>query len=358
MGFGFGEPAADLLGDFECVLVPDALHIEKDCGQVIEIGPQVDVLKSVHDRGDLTEPDVGPVGVSDHHDLLELLAPVGLSHAPEKNFSCLGFDRASREVERRASDRVGDILKGQSVAPKGFFGNLDGDFKGTRVVECDLGDARKQSEFIPRSLSQAGEGHLVRVSGEGNLHDGLANDEFRDRRPLGVLGESVDGIHTILDLDKGVVGIRPHDHLEADDTGTLYRNGLESVDSRNALYLFLDADAEGSLDFFGRSSGVLDGNPDDVHCDAGEFLLTNGREGHQAADHQDDHQEIGGHRVLDEPGNDTFQDSFLAWAMMGSTCIPSITTCRGEMQIRSPWARESRMSTSSRSMRMTSTSLR
>jgi len=241
------------------------------------------------------------------------------------------------------------------VTPQGFLGNFHGDLEGARVVEGDLGDAREQGDFVAGGPAESVECHLVGIPGDGDLHDGLAHEELCDNRSFGLLRKAVDGIHPVLDLGDDGVEVRTRDRLDAEDAGSFHRNGLKTIDIRDALDLLLGSHTEGFLDLLGRCARVFDGDADDLYIDAGEFLLVNLGQGHDAPENQHHHQEVGGDGIPNEPGDDGIHEPRSTRAITGSTCMPSTATCSGDVQIRSPSASWVRISTSSRSIRMIST---
>jgi len=56
----------------------------------------MDVLEAVDNGRDFSQQHVGTVGMGDHDDLRELVAPIGLAHGSKQDFSRRGLDRPPR----------------------------------------------------------------------------------------------------------------------------------------------------------------------------------------------------------------------------------------------------------------------
>ncbi len=92
----------------------------------VEAGGEIRFSKTVHDFGDIPDPQT-PTVLGADRDLRELGAGVGLSLASQKNFAGSGLDGTAGEILRVGSHRADHLVEGQVIALKGHLGDLDAD---------------------------------------------------------------------------------------------------------------------------------------------------------------------------------------------------------------------------------------
>ena len=187
------------------------------------------------------------------------------------------------------------------MAPESVLGHLDGDLVGPRAGEFDLGNSRLGGEVVAHPLGDRLEGELVGLTRHGDVHDPEPRQQLGDDGFLGFLRERLDGIDVGLDVVEHAPRVAAEGDLDHHRAGAFVRRGDDLLDAVDALNRLLDADADALLDLFRRRAEVRHLDAHHVELDLGEGLAPDVEHPDQPGDDDEQHQQVGGHRVAREP---------------------------------------------------------
>ena len=343
-------------GDFADVLVAHPGNAHQRRRLAVEAQRLVGVRKAVHHPRDIAQMQAGAVGPGGHQQVFELMAPVGLALGAQQDFPGAGLDGAARQVQGAAPHRLRDLREGEAIAPQGHLGNLYGDFIVAGVLHRGLGDARQAHYVVADFPCEFLQGPLVAWPGYSNVqHIADAGHQAGDGL-FGLLREGVYGVHPVLHLVQRphVVGVLEelHRHLAE----ALVRIGADALHALYAGELFLYAHADALFGFLRRRAQVGHGDADDRDFQIREGLERDLVEGDGAGKNDEAHQQVGGHMVPAEPGDDGLHEEATPGLSTGRTRIPWTALLRVERHTVSPVLKPPLMYTCSPWMRRMSTS--
>ena len=296
----------DGVGDFESVLLTDPKNLHHDRGLSVESGPLVGFREAVNHFGHVAEDELCAVRLGHQSQVFKLGAVIGLPLGSKQDLAAPGLQRPSRQVDGRAPDRIRHSVETQPVAAHGFFRDLDRDLVGGSVDDFRLGNLRQRDQIFAHPLGQLLECQLVGVARDRDIHDLEAVRDFLNGGLFRLFGKCIDRVDAGFDVVERPSQVVSRQDLNGNGATAFSGQRPDLLDSIQVLDRFLDPNAYAFLDLF-RSGSAL-GNADADHIDGvlGENFLLDSRDGHEPANDDYDHHEVGGHAVVREPGNDSF----------------------------------------------------
>ena len=136
------------------------------------------------------------------------------------------------------------------------------------------------------------EGPFRHVAVDEEAHEALSAGDLAHLRPFRVGRERRDAVHLRLDLVERAVDVRPGLELGNDRRESLGGHRGYTVEALHAANLFLDPADDRFLDLFRRGARVGDEDLHAVQGDVGDHLLHETERRVQAADEQDEHDDV------------------------------------------------------------------
>ena len=226
---------------------------------------------------------------------------VRLPHGAQPDLAVLALDRSAWKVDGGPPHGADDVVEGQSVTPQRRLRDFDGDLVGTHAGELDLRDFRQAEQLVAHALGDPLEGELVGPSRDRDIDHPNLGPSLVDDRPLGSCRKRLYRVDPGLDVVEYAAAVGVQGDLYDHQAEALVGRGDDLLDAFDALDGFLDADADRRLDLFRRGARIrhLDGQR--VERDDGEGLAPHAVHADQAADDDERHQQVRGHRIPSEP---------------------------------------------------------
>ena len=315
------DVVVDQRGDLERALFagPEDGDHHRRCH--VEAGELIGLGKPVDDGRDVTEAQPAAVGARPQHEVLVLLAPVGLAGRAEQDLATLRAHRPARQVERGAPNGVGDLVERQPVPSQRHLRDLDRDLVRRCADDVGLCDARDGGQLIADPLRYRLEREGIDVAGDRDIGDLHTAGQLADDRLLGLDRKGCDCVDAALDVVNHLAHIRTELELDDDRTHPFGRRRLDLLDAVDALDGFLDPDRDRFFDLFRRGAKIGHLDVDPAELDLREDLFPDGGHGDDAARHDQDHHEVRRNTVAGEPFDHALHDC-LPTAPATSASVP------------------------------------
>ena len=211
----------------------------------------------------------------------------------EQDLPARGLHHSGGELHRVAADLERHLLQGEAMASQGLLGDLDRYLAVPYTSQLDLSDLLTLQEAIPQGLAQLPKGPLLGVTVDGDLDHLAPVRHQRDGRALRVLWKRLDAIDAVLDVGERPLWLRRGLQLHIDGPVALPRGRDHLLDAIETADLLLDGEDDALLCLRWAGTRVPDAHDDPVHVELGEDLFLDLQPHHDAAEHEDGHQDVG-----------------------------------------------------------------
>ncbi len=299
------EAFPDVGGDFEQRLLPGGFDPDENRRLAVDRRQDALVDEAVADRGDVAQRQDGAVDPGDERYVPELLADLPLAHGVEDHAAGPGAQFAECRVAGGAPDLSRHLGERQPVAAQFLLVHLDGDFAVARAAQSDLGDGRQGQQIVAQVFRRPAQ----RIFGRSRRRHGERHHLDRqllqlDLRAFGVGRRKIlDAFDGAADIRQDLAGIGEGFELDI-QAGEALRGGADDPrDAGQADHAFLDPAVDVLLDLLRRCAGHLHGHGNRAQIDFRNVLDGQLNAGKDAADDQQDQQELGGDGIADEIGD-------------------------------------------------------
>ena len=253
--------------------------------------------------GDVPQQQAGAVRPGPEYDIFEVPLHVGLAYGAQHDVAVAGLHRARRDIQGGRGDSVGDLAQGQVVFAQQLLGYLYGNLVVPGAHDLRGGDLGVGQQLAADLLGQGLQAALPHVTGDlhgqgGELQFGLADNGL-----LRLVREMRDGVDPVLDLVHQlgqVVTFHGLDH----DAGVGFEGvRLNPLDAVHIVDGILDLEHDPLFHLLGRRPGIGCGDENHLYIHFRQDGALDTERGAQAQYHDDDHQQVGGDRVIGEPGD-------------------------------------------------------
>ncbi len=132
-----------------------------------------------------------------------------------------------------------------------------------------------------------------------------AANRYGDPRFLGLDRERQDPVNGVLDIGRRSLRVGTEQQFHRDNPDPLRRVRGDLFHAVQPAHFFLDRQDDSLLDLIGAGAGIHHGYLDHVEVELREDFLLDAERHDQAAQQQEPHQQVGGHRVTGHPGDGT-----------------------------------------------------
>jgi hypothetical protein len=266
-------------------------------GLAVHFQEQAVVAGAARDVRHLAQLDAA-AGLGDHRQVAvvaRVLAQVDAAHLP---LHLALAHLAGGQVPVGLADARRHLVQGQAQALQFPARHGDGDLLVGQSREVHLVDAPAEQFrlVLARQLTQFGQA----AAGEQHPGDGLVADDAGDFGRLRVLGQVAELVHRLLHLVHGGDGIGAFLELDADGADALAGGGGDVLDAGDGLELLFQGRGDALLHVLGGGAAPLHPHRDEVQVEVGEELDVEPGHGEEPGQHQDQHEQVGRHRVVDE----------------------------------------------------------
>jgi hypothetical protein len=244
-----------------------------------------------------------PPGPCDHRDVGEPALVLAALVGPHQHLAGDRLDPAARHLQRRLGDLLGDGVEREPVDAHLLARHLDRDLPGRRAREVDLRDPPVGQELIADLLRQVAQDREVLLPVHDHRQHLGAVGHQADDRALGLLRQADDPVDRALDVGQRLLLVGLDRELGADVAAALGRGRDHALDPVDPADPLLDREDDALLDLRRARAGVGHRDRDQVELGLREHLLLDLQAHQQAADQQEEHQQVGGDRVLRHPGD-------------------------------------------------------
>ncbi len=136
----FLDIAFDQSGNLGRFLIADPKDFDHGCRLAVEGGGGVGFGEGIPYHGDIPQADFCAVRLVDHNDIGITGSEIAAFLGTQKNFSTLGADSATGQVQGSLAYPLGHLLQSEIIAAQLLLGDLYGYFVGAHAPQVDLGD--------------------------------------------------------------------------------------------------------------------------------------------------------------------------------------------------------------------------
>ena len=278
-------------------------NVEADRTPTVEERVEPGFCEPVADISHVADREPRSIRIRAQHDALEVCGRIRLSLGPQADVSALGADGAPWQIEGRGADGGGDCIQCQTVAAQRFLADLDRDFEVSCAEKVHRRNPWNASEVVAGLIGKALQRRLVHVAPELDLHHLGAEHLAANLRPLDLLREGRDRVDGDLDLIHGAGNVSVRAQHDIDVAVALECPGTHFVDAVDILERFLDSGDDAVFYLLGCGARIRHADLYHPGLDGGHGFLADGVEGKEAGANDQQHEQIRGHRIAREPGD-------------------------------------------------------